>query len=66
MSDKHIWDMLCGGWFIPLDVREYYSPIKKKQCHCSGMDGPRDYHTQSARQREIYHSYVDSGLPRRP
>ena len=44
---------------------EYYSAIKKEWNNAirSNMDGHRDYHTKlskSDRERQIYHSYVES------
>ena len=38
---------------------EHYSPIMKKYCHL--LDGAREYHTKSVRERQIsYHLHMES------
>ena len=55
--------MLCGGWFIPLDVREYYSPIKKKQCTAAvWMDLETTTLSQPDREKYITHMW-NLGFP---
>ena len=37
-------------WYIY--TMEYYSAIRRmKQCHCSNMDGPRDYYTKKSQKK---------------
>ena len=39
-------------WYI--HTMEYHSTIKKNNAICNNMDGPRDYHTKSDRERKIH------------
>ena len=42
-TDRGVDKKRCGT----CGTMEYYSAIKRrKQCHCSNMAGPRDYHTK--------------------
>ena len=61
--------MSTDRWMGEEDVASTYKGIllsHKKEWNnaiCNNMDGPRDYHTKwskSDRERQIYHSYMES------